>query len=172
MKSVTAIKRKIKTSATAIAVTFLVATSGGAFAQEITPEHIKAARGAMAATGATDRLDGILPEVATFVKAGLIANRPDIEAEISDIVNKVAISLAPRRGPLENEVATIYGNRFTQAELETIQVFFSSETGIKFLNQTPTLFREVDEVSKVWRQGIVRDMAKQVQEKLKEASLQ
>lgn len=172
MKSVIALKRKIKMGTTALAVTLMVATSGGAFAQEITPEHIKAARGAMAATGATDRLDKILPEVATFIKAGLIANRPDIESEISDIVNKVAISLAPRRGPLENEVATIYGNRFTQEELETIQVFFSSETGIKFLNQTPTLFREVDEVSRVWREGIVRDMGKDVQEKLKEAGLQ
>ncbi len=170
MKSVTALKRKMKTGAAAMAMCVMFA--GNAYAQEITPEHIKAARGAMEATGATDRLDGILPEIATFIKAGLIANRPDIEAEISDIVNKVAISLAPRRGPLENEVATIYGNKFTQEELETIQVFFSSETGIKFLNQTPLLFREVDEVSKVWREGIVRDMGKAVQEKLKEAGLQ
>lgn len=172
MKSVIALKRKMKTGVAALAVSLVFATSGGVFAQDITPEHIKAARGAMAATGATDRLDGILPEVATFIKAGLIANRPDIEAEISDIVNKVAISLAPRRGPLENEVATIYGNKFTQEELETIQTFFASETGIKFLTATPTLFREVDEVSRVWREGIVRDMGKGVQEKLKEAGLQ
>lgn len=172
MKSVIALKGKMKTSVAALAVSLMFATSGGVFAQEITPDHIKAARGAMAATGATDRLDGILPEVATFIKAGLIANRPDIEAEISDIVNKVAISLAPRRGPLENEVATIYGNKFTQEELETIQTFFASETGIKFLTQTPTLFREVDEVSRVWREGIVRDMGKGVQEKLKETGLQ
>ncbi len=172
MNSVSAIKRKLTTGATALALSLMVATSGSALAQEITPEHIKSARQAMAATGATDRLDGILPEVATFIKAGLIANRPDIESEISDIVNKVAISLAPRRGPLENEVATIYSNRFTQAELESIQTFFSSETGIKFLNQTPTLFREVDEVSRVWREGIARDMGREVQEKLKEAGLQ
>ena len=172
MKSVTAIKRKMKTGIAAFAVSLVLAGSGSVYAQEISPEHVKAARAAMEATGATDRLDGILPEVATFIKAGLIASRPDIEAEISDIVNKVAISLAPRRGPLENEVATIYGNRFTQEELEAIQAFFSSETGIKFLTQTPTLFREVDEVSRVWREGIVRDMGTQVQEKLKEAGLQ
>ena len=172
MKSVIAFKRKMKTGAAVMALSLMFATSGTVYAQEITAEHIKSARGAMEATGATDRLDGILPEVATFIKAGLIANRPDIESEISDIVNKVAIGLAPRRGPLENEVATIYSNKFTQAELDTIQVFFASDTGIKFLNQTPTLFREVDEVSKVWREGIARDMGQQVQEKLKEAGLQ
>lgn len=172
MKSVFAFKRKMKTGVATAVICLMAAGSGGLYAQEIGADHIKAARAAMAATGATDRLDGILPEVATFVKAGLIANRPDIESEINDIVNQVAISLAPRRGPLENEVATIYGNRFTKEELDSIEAFFSSETGVKFLTQTPTLFREVDEVSRVWREGIVRDMGAQVQEKLKEAGLQ
>jgi len=171
MTSVIAFKCKMKTGIATAAICLMAAGSGSVYAQEITPDHIKSARAAMLATGATDRLDGILPEVATFVKAGLIAGRPDIESEINDIVNKVAISLATRRGPLENEVATIYGNKFTQEELETIQTFFASETGIKFLTQTPTLFREVDEVSRVWREGIVRDMTIQVQEELKEAGL-
>ncbi len=172
MKSVIAFQQKFKSSLAALAVVAIFIIPTQSLAQELTKEHIKAARATMVATGATDRLDGILPEVATFIKAGLIANRPDIEAEINEIVNKVAISLAPRRGPLETEVASIYGNKFTQEELETIQVFFSSETGIKFLTQTPNLFREVDQVSKVWREGIARDMSQTVQEKMKEAGLQ
>ena len=172
MDFVIALKRKFKTGVATLAVSLIVTTSGGVFAQELTPEHVKAARATMQATGATDRLDGILSEVANFIKAGLIANRPDIESEISDIVNKVAISLAPRRGPLEAEVAAIYGKKFSQEELETIHTFFASEVGIKFLTQTPFLFREVDEVSKVWREGIARDMGKAVQEKLKEAGYQ
>jgi len=172
MKSVIAFKRKIRTGIATTAICLMTFGTGSLYAQELSADHIKAARAAMSATGATERLDAILPEVATFVKAGLIANRPDIESDINDIVNKVAISLATRRGPLENEVATIYGNRFTQEELESIQAFFSSETGIKFLTKTPTLFREIDEVSRVWREGIVRDMSVQVQEKLKEAGLQ
>lgn len=172
MNSAIAFKRKIKTSVATLGMCVMFATSGNLYAQELSAEHIKAARAAMVSTGATNRLDAILPEVVNFVKAGLIANRPDIEAEISKIVNEVAISLAKRRGPLENEVATIYGNRFTLAELQTIETFFASDVGIKFLTQTPQLFTEVDEVSKVWRSGIVRDMSKNVQEKLKESGLQ
>ncbi|MEM7216268.1 MAG: DUF2059 domain-containing protein [Pseudomonadota bacterium] len=141
-------------------------------AQEISPEHTAAAKSAMVATGATARLDKILPELAAFTKAGLIANRPDIEAEISSTVDEVAISLAARRGPLENEVAAIYTKLFSQEELETIEVFFSSEAGTKFLGLTPRLFQELDEVSKVWRAGLTRDMSFMVQKKLQEANLQ
>ena len=95
-----------------------------AIAQQISDEHLQAAKSAMQATGATERLDGILPEVAAFTKTGLIANRPDIEAEISQIVDEVAISIAPRRGPLEDEVALIYANLFSAEELTQIESFF------------------------------------------------
>ncbi len=141
-------------------------------AQYITPEHTAAAKAAMVATGASSRLDKILPELAAFIKAGLITNRPDIETEISEIVDETAISLAPRRGPLEDEVAAIYVKLFTEEELRTIETFFTSEAGLKFLNITPTLFQEVDRIAKVWRNGVTRDMQEQVQQKLKEAGLQ
>lgn len=141
-------------------------------AQEVSEEHLAAAKQAMKATGATERLDKILPEVAAFTKAGLIANRPDIEAEISTIVDEIAISLAARRGPLEDEAAGIYVKLFTEEELQEITEFFSSEAGGKFLRITPVIFRQIDNVSGVWRAGIIRDMNKSVQEKLKEAGLQ
>ena len=149
-----------------------VSVSTNTTAQEVTDEHLVAAKAAMKATGATSRLDKILPEVAAFTKTGLIANRPDIEAEISIIVDEVALSLASRRGPLEGEVAVIYAKLFTQEELNSIGTFFSSEAGEKFLRLTPNLFREIDEASRLWRGGITRDMAKQVQEKLVEQGLQ
>lgn len=151
---------------------FSVLVSGQVKAQDVSEEHVAAAKAAMQATGATSRLNRILPEVAAFTKTGLIANRPDIEAEISTIVDEVAINLAGRRGPLETEVAAIYTQRFSQEELEAITAFFSSEAGTKFLTLTPRLFREIDEVSKVWRGGITRDMARMVQEKLVEQGLQ
>ena len=141
-------------------------------AQDSSPEHIAAAKKAMIATGATSRLDGILPEIASFTKAGLIANRPDIESEISLIVDETAISLAARRGALEEEVAAIYTKLLTIEELKDIETFFTSGAGTKFLTFTPQLFKQIDDVSKVWRTGVTRDMATQVQEKLKAQGLQ
>jgi len=155
-----------------IAVSLTVASVwGSVHAQEVTAEHRNAAIAAMEATGATDRLDKILPELAEFTKAGLIANRPDIETEISSIVDDVAIELAARRGPLETEVAALYTAKFSQEELELVAEFFKSEIGRKFLLATPGIFREVDSASRVWRDGVLRDMNKNVVEKLKEAGL-
>lgn len=156
-----------------VLATFALSFTGIVHAQEqkVTKEHRQAAIAAMEATGATERLDGILPELAEFTKAGLIANRPDIEAEISDIVDNVAIDLATRRGPLETETAAIYTAKFTQQELQTVADFFSSDVGKKFLLETPAVLREVDSASRVWRDGVLRDMNNNVVEKLKEEGL-
>lgn len=143
-----------------------------ASAQEVSDEYKAVAKAAMKATGTTERLNRILPEVVAFTKTGLIASRPDIESEISVIVDEVAIALAARRGSLENEVSTIYTRLFTQEELEMVAEFFGSETGVKFLNLTPAVLSQVDAAAKVWRAGITRDMAVQVQERLTEAGLQ
>lgn len=170
MRSVLQIMRRANVIVALLVASVFVAMPSQA--QELTESHLAAAKEAMQATGATTRLDGILVEVASFTKAGLIATRPDIEGDITQIVDEAAISLAPRRGPLEDEVATIYANVFTEDELKTISGFFGSETGAKFLNETPFLFRQVDEASKVWRTGITRDLSQMVQEKLKEKGLQ
>ncbi len=144
---------------------------GFATAQEYSKEHLDAAKSAMQATGATERLDAILPEVANFTKAGLIANRPDIESQISLIVDETAISLAERRGALENEVASIYAGAFSEDELKKIAEFFESEVGIKW-KSTAELLNKVDEAANIWQAGINRDMSKLVVEKLQEQGLQ
>ena len=154
----------------AMVICFLMA--GGVFAQEVTDEHIKAAKAAMNATGATTRLDAILPDEANNAKAQLIQNLPDAQLEISIIVDETAIGLAPRRGDLESEIALVYANTFTVEELKAISDFFSGEIGTKLLRQTPVLFKKVDEAANVWRIGLRRDMAEQVREKMSEAGLQ
>ena len=150
----------------------LMMVAGFSGAQEYSKGHLDAAKSAMQATGATERLDAILPEVANYTKAGLIANRPDIESEISLIVDETAISLAERRGPLENEIASIYAATFSEDELKQIAEFFKGEVGTKFLKSTAGLLQKVDQAAGVWQAGINRDMAKMVGEKLQEQGLQ
>ncbi|MEO0327736.1 MAG: DUF2059 domain-containing protein [Pseudomonadota bacterium] len=141
-------------------------------AQEISESHKEAARLVMKSTGISARLDSILPEIAAFTKTGLIANRPDIENEISIIVDEAAIELAPRRGPLESEVAAIYTKLYTEDELREIGEFFAGDTGQKFLRLTTDILQQVESASRVWRNGLTRDLSQKVQEMLKEQGLQ
>jgi hypothetical protein len=140
-------------------------------AQELAPSHVKASKSALAASGATDQFDRILPAVADKVKSDIISNRPDLADAVSLIVDEETLKLAPRRGDLENESATIYGRVFNEQELKEIETFYSSSAGQKLLKEAPVITRELNNASKLWGSGIVRDLNEAVKKRMKEQGI-
>lgn len=126
--------------------------------EDISQSHLKAARAAVAAIHATDQFDAILLNAATQIKSELIANRPDMEAKISDLVDDAAVNLAPRRADLETEIARIYARLFSEDDLNQISSFYDSEAGKKLLAQGPDATRNMLRAAEVWSRGIVRDL--------------
>lgn len=129
-----------------------------ASAQEVSPSHLEAARAAVDALDVTEQFDEILPNAATQIKAELIVNNPNLQSEISAMVDDNAIELAPRRADLENEVARIYARVFTEQELREISAFYTSAAGTKLIGQGPLAARETMGAADIWANGIVRDL--------------
>ena len=154
---------------TLLAAITLVATTTIASAQDFPQTHIDAAKATINVTGSTQKLNEILPRSIVSLTDRLIGNRPDIADEISTIVNETAIELASRRGDLENEAAKIYARVFSEEQLQNISEFFGTESGKKFLSELPLVIREIDKASRVWGNGINRDLNQKVQEKMKAA---
>ena len=127
-----------------------------------------AARAAVDATQATDGFDVILPNAATQLKNQLTAQNPDQADRIATIVDNEAIALASRRGDLEREASRLFVNNFSQAEMEQITAFFTSEAGKKYLQATPILARELSKAARAWAAGINRDLRENVAKKLAE----
>lgn len=163
----------LKNAMTSLAAALLVvlATAGIAQSQDVTPEHLKVAEETVAASKSTASLDRILPDIAERAKSQLISNRPDAADQISAIVDDVAISLAPRRGDLELEVARAYATIFTEDELKKISEFYQSEAGKKLIEQTPVVARAIDQAARLWTNGIQRDLQQAIAKKLDEAGL-
>lgn len=150
------------------AVMGLAALSLPSHAQEFSEEHLKAARAAITALGATDEFDNVLPMAAQQLKAELIQQSPNLVNEINSTVDEKAIELASRRADLENEVASIYAQAFTVEELNAINTFYSSEAGKQLIAKGPLVSREMLGAAEIWRNGIMRDLSTQVVEAIGE----
>ena len=164
MRFVNALKCGSIVSVAACALMF----SSPVFAQDLSEAHLKAARAAVKASGSTGRFDLILPQVLQDVKSRFISNRPDLEAEITEVANDQAIALAPRRADLENEIAVVIGKIFSEEELKELEVFYSTAVGKKLLSETDVIGRQVVAASRVWANGIARDLEKNVSDVLTE----
>ena len=130
-------------------------------AQEISEEHLAAAREAIASINATDRYDNILPGLAEGLKAQFIQASPNFQEQISAAVDEQALELAPRRADLEREAATIYAKAFTLDELKAISSFYATEAGKKLLTNGPLVSRELAKAAEIWANGISRDLNNQ-----------
>lgn len=127
-------------------------------AQEITEEHIAAAKQAIGTLGVTDRFDDILPGLAERLKAELIQASPNVQDAITETVDTKALELAPRRADLEREAALTYARAFSLDELKAISAFYGSEAGKKLLKDGPIATRELMKAADIWAAGINRDL--------------
>ncbi len=143
-----------------------VAFGSAAYAQEASPEQLKAARAAIDAIGATAQFDNILPGLAERLKADLIQDSPNYQDAITAEVDKQALALAPRRADLEKEAALTYAKAFSVEELNAIADFYSSPVGKKLLKDGPIASRETVKAADIWAQGISRDLQKQTSAEL------
>lgn len=160
------ITKWIKGGVLAIAVTGATMTTP--MAQEVSEGHLEAARKAITAIEATARFDEILPNIALHITGQMIGNNPDLETQINEIVDTETLALVSRRADLEKEAALVYAKSISEADLNAIAAFYSSDAGKALLNNGAILAREVQQAAAVWQRGIERDLLENVNEKLKE----
>lgn len=150
-----------------VAASAFVAVAFSAHAQDIGESHLKAAHAAISAIHATDSFDAILPQAAAALKQQLIQQNPDMQELITQTVDEKTLALAARRADLEREAALAYAKTFSEQNLKDIAAFYTSEAGQKLIENGPIASRELVKAADIWQNGIARDLAEQVSEKLK-----
>lgn len=139
-------------------------------AQDVSEEHLNAARQAISTLGVTDRFDDILPGLAERLKAELIQASPNVGDQISATVDAKALELASRRADLEREAALTYARTFTVEELKAIAAFYGSDAGKKLLKDGPIASRELMKAADIWAAGINRDLSASSMEELQKVA--
>lgn len=151
-----------------IVASSLVVANHPVMAQELSDDHIAAARVAISALKSTDQFDAIIPAAAEQLKTNLIRANADLQEVISATIDEEALKIVPRRGDLEKEAAQIYAKAFTKEELTAIADFYNSGAGKKLIDNGPLVTRELIKSAEIWSAGIGRDLATNVNKVLQE----
>jgi uncharacterized protein len=153
---------RVRRALALLAASAFVAVASAAHAQEISEPHLVSARAAIDAINATDQYDTIIPQAAQALMQELIQQNPDLQDLVINTVREKALELSSRRGDLEKEAALVYARAFTQAELDSITAFYTSEPGRKLLVIGPIVARELVKAAEIWQRGVARDLAEAV----------
>lgn len=137
-----------------------------AFAQAISDSHLTAAREAVMASKASRSFDNVLPLLSEQTQNRLIRIRPDLHAEINEVVEEITLTMAVRRDELDNDIARVWARAFTEEELVTIKAFYESSAGAKLAEIGPRVINESFAAAKGWSDRIGAELFEKAQEEL------
>lgn len=141
--------------------------SSNAMAQEISESHLAAAKKVASATKILEPFDDILPVLAEQTRTAFVQSDPTRAEEIIEVTQKVALELAPKRADLNNRVYRVWAEHFTEAELNELAAFYSTELGQKLTQTIPVVTQFSVGAAREWQDKISTEMVTMVQEELK-----
>lgn len=136
--------------------------------QEISPEHLSAARTYIDLTDNANVYEITLIEIGLNVMRVLVQQDPALAEPVQQAIQDVFDEYEARKSDLYNQFARIYALRFTQEELEQIIAFYTSDLGQKLLAQNVTINQDMQTVLGVWERNTQTEFLARVRAVLRE----
>jgi uncharacterized protein len=114
-----------------------------------------------------DQFKAVLPTIIQHLKPAIVQNRADVERDFDAILPIVLDKMTAHLGELTNEMASVYANNFTAAELHDLTAFYKSPTGQKLLRMMPAVTSQTMAAGQKFGQTAAADARKQVIEELR-----
>jgi uncharacterized protein len=143
------INHSINRLALAAAVAFACLAAGG-IAQAQTPGATAAAKELVALKGGNTMFDPLIPGVIERAKQSLVPTNPQLIDPLNQVAEQLKREYAPKSVEIENEVARVYAQHFTEAELRDILAFYKSPVGRKMVTEEPKAIEQSLKAAQDW----------------------
>jgi hypothetical protein len=118
-------------------------------------------------SGNSRMFDELLPNIADAAKNAFIRANPQMQLGIIGVVDRAAIDLVRRRPELDELLARVWANGFSDEEMQELIEFYSSELGKKFAEQQPKLLGIEMAVADRWARSVGEELTQMVQDEIR-----
>lgn len=123
---------------------------GPAVAQQPSAASLAMARELVEIRGAAGMFDTLVSGVVEQGMGLFMQSNPSLSKDLQEVANLIRKELAPRRSELTTEVARIYAQRFTEAELKETVTFYKTPLGRKILLEEPGIVDQSFSMMQQW----------------------
>lgn len=132
----------------------------------ISESHMAAAKRVAEVTKVLEPFDEILPILAEQTRTAFIQAEPTRAEEIIEVVQEVALQLAPTRGELNKLVYEAWAVNFTEDELNDLAAFYQTDLGQKLTQTLPRVTQLSVGAAREWQDKTSTEMVTIVQQEL------
>jgi hypothetical protein len=88
------------------------------------------------------------------------------------VVHQEALKLVGRRADLDNDIARVWANAFTEDELKSITAFYKSPAGLKLADVGATVVANSLQAVKGWSDKVGHDLLENSRQELKKQGIE
>lgn len=131
------------------------------------PSAVATARELITVKGASAVFDPIVTGVIEYVKNAFLPTNPNLGKELNEVAAKLKKDYDAKRAELLGEVATVYAERFTEAELKELIAFYQSPLGKKMSQTEPEVIDAGMKRAQVWADAFSTEVMSKFREEMK-----
>ena len=109
--------------------------------------------------GATMAFDALVPGVIEYHKNSLLQINPNLSKDLNQIAQQLTKELTPRRAEMQQVLARVYAQHFTEQELKDALAFYKTPLGKKLIAEEPKALeasmKAADDWSKKFAEEVV-----------------
>jgi hypothetical protein len=119
----------------------------GSSAQTPSPDAMAAARSLVTTMKLPEQYKALLPGILLGLRRQLTQDRPEIESDYDSMKPMLDAAFAPYYTAMLDDVAAIYANNYTVAEMREMETFFRQPAGQKYLEKAPVVTQQTNQVT-------------------------
>jgi uncharacterized protein len=151
----------------AAAVLAFVACASPAVAQQPTAGAMATAKELMQVKGATNMFDPLVPGIIESAKNAFLPTHPGLFRELNEVAAILRTQFASRRNEILDEIARLYAQRFSEAEMKEVIAFYKSPVGRKFVADEPAVIDQGLARTQAWSNKLSDDVLNRFRSEMK-----
>jgi uncharacterized protein len=132
-----------------------------------TPGAIATAKELLQTKGATNMFDPLIPGVIESAKNAFLPTNPGLFKELNEVAALLRTQFAARRNEIIDEIARLYAQRFTEAEMKEVIAFYKSPVGKKFVLDEPAVIDQGLARTQAWTNKLSDDVLNRFRAEMK-----
>jgi hypothetical protein len=140
-------------------------------AQAPDPARLAAAKEMMQVAGVAKQFDEVMPLLMRQLSQSFIAVAPDKADEIREVFGQLSGKFVDRKGELIDQIAAVYAEQLSLAELADIAAFYRSPTGMRFVEVQPQVTRQAMMLGQRWGAQLGREIDEEARRELRKRGI-
>jgi hypothetical protein len=133
----------------------------------VSPAALASAKEILAAKNVQLIYQEAVPGLVQRAKAVFLQSNLNLQKDLDEVAIKVAKDLAGREQEVGEQMAKIYGNLFTEAELKDLAAFYKSPLGKKVIDNEPQAFAQTRVFMNQWAEKFVEEINTKIKAEMK-----